>query len=413
MVMLMLGGAPQPPHLTNEQAAVPITASVRHDVVRLDGRRLRPDALERNVTRAMNRAHVPALALAVINHGEVVYMAGFGYRDVERRLPLTDTTVMYAASLTKAMFAHLAMQLVDEGALALDTPIARYLAKPLPQYEKYADLASDTRWQRITPRMLLSHTSGLPNWRFINADGKLDLKFEPGTHFSYSGEGINLLQFVIEQQKGVHLDTLMDGDFGAVDIEQHSGLDVVGLMRARVFERFGMTRTSMTWQPSFESELASGYDSSGKFVGHNKRGSARAAGSADTDLADMARFIRAVLRGDGLSDTSRRAMLSPQVRIRTPHEFPTPSFDSTIRDDAVRLSYGLGWGLFDSPYGRAFFKEGHDDVSWRNYVVAFDGPKSAIIMLSSSANAEPMFPELLAEVLGDTYSPVKWMGYER
>jgi CubicO group peptidase (beta-lactamase class C family) len=388
----MLGGAPHPPHLPSKQAAVPITASVRHDVVRLDGRRMRPDALERIVTRAMTRARVPALALAVINHGEVVYMAGFGYRDVERRLPLTDTTVMYAASLTKAMFAHLAMQLVDEGALALDTPIARYLAKPLPQYEKYADLASDARWQRISPRMLLSHTSGFPNWRFINADGRLDLKFEPGTHFSYSGEGINLLQFAIEQ---------------------HTGHEVGDLMRARVFERLGMTRTSMTWQPSFESELAFGYDSSGKSVGHNKRSSARAAGSADTDLADMARFVRAVLRGDGLSDTSRRAMLSPQIRIRTPHEFPTPSFDTTRRADAIRLSYGLGWGLFDSPYGRAFFKEGHDDVSWRNYVVAYDGPKSAIIMLSSSANAEPMFPALLAEVLGDTYSPVQWMGYER
>ncbi|MDB4910505.1 MAG: beta-lactamase, partial [Gemmatimonadetes bacterium] len=169
----------------------------------------------------------------------------------------------------------------------------------------------------------------------------------------------------------------------------------------------------MTWQPSLQSELAFGYDSAGQSVGHNKRASARAAGSADTDLADMARFIQDVLRGDGLSDSSRRAMLAPQVRIRTPHEFPTPSFDTTSRDDAIRLSYGMGWGLFDSPNGPAFFKEGHDDVSWRNYMVGFGRPRSAIILLSSSANADPMFPELLADVLGDTYSPVKWMGYAR
>src|SRR4051812_28813774 len=115
----------------------------------------------------MTRARVPALALAVVDHGQIVYRAGFGYRNVERRLPLTDTTVMYAASLTKAMFAHLVLQLVDEGTIALDTPIVRYLARPLPEYEKYADLSGDVRWQRITPRMLLSHTSGLPNWRFI------------------------------------------------------------------------------------------------------------------------------------------------------------------------------------------------------------------------------------------------------
>jgi len=371
---------------------MPITASVRHDVTRLDGRRLSPDSIERIVSRAMTSARVPALAVAIIDRGEIAYMAAFGYRDVEQKLPLTDTTVMYAASLTKAMFAHLVMQLVDDGAIALDTPIARYLKKPLPQYEKYADLAGDARWERITPRMLLSHTSGLPNWRFINASGKLDFKFDPGAQFAYSGEGINLLQFVIEE---------------------HTGKEVGALMQSRVFDRFGMTRTSMTWQPSFATEYALGYDSTGTVVGHNKRSSARAAGSADTDIADMARFVQGVLRRDGLSAASKHAMWSPQIRIRTPFEFPTPQFDTTSRDDAIKLSYALGWGTFESPYGPAFFKEGHDDVSWRNYMVAFERPKSAIVMLSSSANAEPMFPELLAELLGDTYSPVKWMGYAR
>jgi len=395
MFALLLVGACSSPHTPAPSVPIssaPITAAVRHDVTRLDGRRLSADSVERIVTRAMTRAHVPALAVAIINRGKIAYMAGFGYRDVERKLPLTDTTVMYAASLTKAMFANLVMQLVDDGVIALDTPIARYLPKPLPSYEKYADLAGDARWERITPRMLLSHTSGLPNWRFVKPDGKLALDFNPGAHFAYSGEGINLLQLVIEE---------------------HTGKSVGALMQSRVFDRFGMTRTSMTWQPSFESEYALGYDSTGAAVGHNKRSSARAAGSADTDIADMARFVQGVLRDDGLHDARRRAIWSPQIRIRTPFEFPTPSFDTTSRDDAIQLSYGLGWGTFESPYGPAFFKEGHDDVSWRNYMVAFARPQSAIVMLSSSANAEPMFPELLVQLLGDEYSPVKWMGYAR
>jgi CubicO group peptidase (beta-lactamase class C family) len=392
MLSLLFGCAPHAKSHVSDTQTMPISASVRHSIVRLDGRHLSPDALERIVTSAMTHARVPALALAVIDHGEIAYMAGFGYRDVEHRLPLTDTTVMYAASLTKAMFAHLALQLVDDGTIALDTSIGRYLPKPLPSYEKYADLAGDARWKRITPRMLLSHTSGLPNWRFVNANGKLALDFDPGAQFAYSGEGINLLQLVIEER---------------------TGKDVGALMQSRVFDRFGMTRTSMTWQPSFASEYAFGYDSTGMAVGHNKRGSVRAAGSADTDISDMARFVSGVLRGDGMSDATRRAMWSPQIRIRTPFEFPTPSFDTTSRDDPIQLSYGLGWGTFESPYGPAFFKEGHDDVSWRNYMVAFERPKSAIIMLSSSANAEGMFPELLAQLLGDTYSPVKWMGYAR
>jgi CubicO group peptidase (beta-lactamase class C family) len=238
--------------------------------------------------------------------------------------------------------------------------------------------------------MLLSHTSGLPNWRFLEPSGKLRISSEPGTHFGYSGEGINLLQLVIEE---------------------HTGKQVGDMMQTRVFDRFGMTRTSMSWNPSFATDLAFGYDTANQLVGHNKRSSVRAAGSADTDIADMARFVRGVLRGDGLSEGSRRTMWSPQIRIRTPHEFPTPSFDTTSRDDAIKLSYALGWGTFESPHGRAFFKEGHDDQSWRNFMVAFDEPKSAIVILSTSANAEPMFPALLAELLGDTYSPAQWMGY--
>ena len=69
----------------SESTQVPITASVRHDVTRLDGRRLSADSVERIVVRRMSEAQVPALAMAVIDHGEVAYMAGFGYRDVERR----------------------------------------------------------------------------------------------------------------------------------------------------------------------------------------------------------------------------------------------------------------------------------------------------------------------------------------
>jgi len=117
--------------------------------------------------------------------------------------------------------------------------------------------------------------------------------------------------------------------------------------------------------------------------------------------------------GIGLSAARRREMWSPQIRIRTLVEFPTPTFDTTSRDDAIELSYALGWGTFQSPHGPAYFKEGHDDQSWRNYMVAFDEPKSAILFLSTSANAEPMFPGLLAELLGDTWSPAKWMGYAR
>ncbi|MBV9110777.1 MAG: beta-lactamase family protein, partial [Gemmatimonadetes bacterium] len=329
------------------------------------------------------------LGIAILNHGEVVYQRAFGFRDVEQRLPLTDTTAMYAGSFTKSMFATMVMQLVAEGRLDLDRPIDRYLPKPLPDYEKYAELAGDERWRRITPRMLLSHTAGFPNWRFLSPDEKLHIVFEPGTRYAYSGEGINLLQFVMEAGMGMSVDSLM---------------------RERVFDRFGMRRTSMTWRGDFEGEFAIGYDEAGKPLGHRRRTGVRAAGSADSDLAGMARFLRGVLRGDGLPTAAREEMLRPQVRIRSAHQFPTLDTATTARDERVGLSYGLGWGLLHTPYGRAFFKEGHDD-GWENYMIAFDGPKTGIVIMTNSSNGESIFRELLATLVGDTFTPWEWEGY--
>ncbi|HEU4556551.1 MAG TPA: serine hydrolase domain-containing protein [Longimicrobium sp.] len=358
-------------------------------VTRLDGRVLSPEEVTATVERLMRAGRVPGLALAILNRGEIVYQRGFGWRDTERRLPLADTTVMYAASFTKAMFAYMVMQLVQEGRLDLDRTIDRYLPRPRPEYEKYADLAGDERWRRITPRMLLSHTAGFPNWRFLNDNEKLDIKFEPGARYAYSGEGINLLQFVLEQGMGLNVDSLM---------------------RGRVFERFGMARTSMTWRADFEADHAIGYDTAGAPLGHRRRTGVRAAGSADSDLAGIARFLRGVLRGEGLSAAAQAEMVKPQIRIRSAHQFPTLLEETTDRDDAIALSYGLGWGVMRTPHGPAFFKEGHDD-GWENYMIAFDGPQTGLIVMTNSSNGESIFRELLATLIGDTFTPWEWERY--
>jgi len=363
--------------------------SVRSRVTRLDGRSLSSAEVERTVERLMSAGRVPGLALAILNKGEVVYLNGFGVARADTRTPLTDTTVMYAASFTKSMFAYMVMQLVEEKALDLDRSIAPYLAKPLSEYEKYADLAGDERWRRITPRMLLSHTSGLPNWRWFRPNETLDIMFEPGARYSYSGEGINLLQFVIEEA---------------------TGRQVGDLMQERVFGPLGMSRTSMVWQPAFEADHAVGYDEDGKDLGYRKRTSARAAGSAATTIRDVARFLQAMLRSQGIARAGRDEMLTPQIRIRSVHQFPVPSTETTTRDDSIRLSYGLGWGLLWSPYGKAYFKEGHDD-GWENYMITFEQPGTAIVIMTNSSNGESIFTELLATLIGDRFTPSEWEQY--
>jgi CubicO group peptidase (beta-lactamase class C family) len=297
---------------------------------------------------------------------------------------------MYAASFSKVAFAYLAMQLVDDGTLKLDKPIYQYLPKPLPEYSKYSDLAGDPRYKRITARMLLSHTAGFANFRWVEDDRKLRIHFEPGSRFAYSGEGIDLLQLVVETITKRPLDELM---------------------RKRVFQPLGMARTGMLWQENFESDYANGYDEHGRSLGPDKRNKAEAAGSMVTTVADFARFMQAVMDGKLVRSKTRDEMLSPQIQIVSKHEFPTLSDEATEENKAIRLSYGLGWGLYWTPYGKVFFKEGHD-VGWRNYTVCLDKEKTGIVIMTNSGNGEGIFKELLETLLRDTFTPIAWEGYE-
>ena len=104
---------------------------------------------------------------------------------------IADTT-SWAASITKSVFATYVMQLVERGEFNLDQPVASQLAKPLNEYEPYRDTASeivkDPAWPTVTPRMLLSHSSGLANFFFIEPDKKMHLRFKPGTQISSTRE---------------------------------------------------------------------------------------------------------------------------------------------------------------------------------------------------------------------------------
>jgi CubicO group peptidase (beta-lactamase class C family) len=366
-----------------------LAGTTPQEVRLLDGTKIPPAKIERMVTRLMQAGRVTGLAIAVINGGEIVYAEGFGKRNVEQGLPLTASTVMSGASFTKSVFAYMVMQLVEEKTIDLDRPVEQYLDKPLPEYEEYKDLAGDERYHRITARMLLSHTSGFPNWRSFTDGRKLRIYFTPGSKYAYSGEGIQLLQLVVE---GITKRPVGD------------------LIQERVFDRFGMARTGMVWRAEFESDYAIGYDEQGKPLGHDKPTKAGSAGSMDTTIADFARFLRGVVRGEGITKATRDAMLDPQVRIVSKQQFPTLSSETTDDNGEIGLSYGLGWGLFWLPYGKAFFKEGHDD-GWENHCVCYEAPKSCIVLMSNSSNGDGIFKAVLEKVIGDRFTPWYWENY--
>lgn len=342
------------------------------------------------VRRLMQREGVQGLALAVIDNGAVASVNTWGKRDVARALPLESDTIMYGASLTKTAFAYMVLQLVDEGRLDLDASITTLLPKPLPQYRAkdhdYTDLAGDDRWRAITPRMLLNHSSGFANFRFLEPDGRLRFHFAPGTRYAYSGEGIQLLQMVLEQGLG---------------------LDVGKEMQRRVFDRFGMTRTSMTWRADFATNLAHGYTIDGKLEEHDERSRVRAAGSMDTTIADQARLWAGMVRGDGLSARARAELVRPQLPITTARQFPTLTAGAGSFHQSIGLAAGLGVVVYREPEGVAWFKGGHND-STGNMAICQEWRKRCLVMLSNDVRAERIYPEIARLVLGASRQPWTW-----
>ena len=336
----------------------------------------------------MEAAHVTGAGIAVFNDGEIVYLKTYGVRDKEKLLPLTPDSVMPAASLTKSAFATMVMQLVRQKSIDLDKPVCEYLPKPLPEYPAYKDLAADPRYQQITMRMLLDHTSGFPNWRWFTDDKKLSIYFMPGSQFAYSGEGFALAQMVVETVTRKSVEELMD---------------------ERIFKPLGMTRTSMVWdtgglRTTTRTVMMSRKNRPGEAQRRTKAG---AAGSMQTTLRDYALFVRAVIDGTILDEQTRALMLAPQIQITSKHMFPTLSTESTTENGNIQLSSGLGWGLYRTPYGQAFFKGGHDD-GWRHYVVCFDRPKAGILIMTNSSNGDDIFSGLLEEILQNTFTPLEW-----
>jgi CubicO group peptidase (beta-lactamase class C family) len=370
-------------------ALLPGTLPAAQAVKRLDGSSISHAEIDAAVSRLMGAGEVTGVGVSIFNGGKVAFSKSYGFRDTEKKLPLTVDSVLAAASFSKVAFAYLVMQLVDQGTLDLDRPIQKYLSKPLPEYRGYEDLAGDPRHRTITARMLLSHTTGFPNLRWLTADRKLTINFEPGSRYAYSGEGIQLLQLVVETIAGKPLQSLM---------------------QERVFHPLGMSRTSMVSEARFENDYANGYDEWGRSLGHQQRKGAAAAGSMQTTLGDFTRFMQAVIDGKGLSARTMEAMLAPQIQIHSKRQFPTLSTATTDANQAIRLSYGLGWGLYWSPYGKAFFKEGHDE-GFRNYTVVFEKPKDGIVIMTNSSNGEGIFKDLLETLQRNTFTPIEWEGF--
>ncbi|WP_426700114.1 serine hydrolase domain-containing protein [Rhodanobacter sp. Col0626] len=357
-------------------------------------------AIDHHVEALLQHTGAKGLAIAVIDRGKVTYVKAYGDRNAKGD-PLRTDTIMYGASLTKTVFAYTVMRLVDQHRMDLDTPIAAYLDKPLPAYDTeaiykgkygpYKDLAGDERWKKITPRMVLTHSTGFLNFYWLEPDQKLRIHFEPGSRFSYSGEGMILLQFAIEngrKSKGL-------------------GVDVGDLVRTNVFEPFGMKRSSLMWRADFAGNLADGWNDKGEPKPHDERSKVRAAGSMDTTIDDLSKFAAALVSGKGLSRAARSEMIKPQLHIGTRTQFPPVQQDLPPNQQRKDLYAGLGVVVFDGPQGHGFFKGGHDEQT-ANTLICIETHERCVLILANDVRAEAGFADLVRFILGDTGVPYEW-----
>lgn len=377
------------------EGGVAWSAPAEESIRRLDGSRISIAEADAFAKRTLEAAHVTGAQIAIVDGGKLVWSAAYGLRRRDPALPMERDTTTWAASITKSVFATYVMQLVERGEFSLDEPLARQLAKPLNEYEAYretgSELVRDAAWLSVTPRMLLAHTSGLLNFAFLEPDKKLHLHFKPGSEFRYSGDGINLVQFAVEQKKGKPLDQLMQD---------------------AIFAPLGMKRTGMIYRKEFEDNVADRYDANEKFISQTRRFPARASGNMTSSAEDLTRFASALFEGKILRGSTRTAMLRPFFRINSLHQFAVRRDEGEGKEAKdAGLAYGVGWGLLThTRFGPAFFKEGHGDGA-QNYMICFERRKACMILLTNSDNGELAFRSLLEKIWGETVTPWEWEGY--
>jgi len=318
----------------------------------------------------MEAAGIPGLSLALVEDGHLSMTAAFGYKNAETEEPVDEGTVFEAASLSKQVLAYAALRMADRGELDLDAPVWELL--------EYDRLAHDERARQITPRMLLSHSGGLPNW----GGDPLELNFEPGTNWGYSGEGYVFLQKALEAQTGLTLDEIAQRE---------------------VFEPLGMTSSHFVWVPAYDTLAAVPHDELGYPADWRPRTEANAAASLYTTARDYGLLLAAFLSGEGLSAEMRAEMLTPQAQLAT----------AEWGDDAEakqHLSWGLGWGIQDGSRGPAIWQWG-DNQTWRGYVVAYPDERTGVVYFTNSQNGLAIVEALVDVVAPDDHWALRFLDY--
>lgn len=369
MALLCLGtGCDRQAGPSQGRAADVQTAATTSAVDDEESRRSRFDA-------TMQRHGIPGAQLVRIHHGvreEYVY----GVMSKASGGPVTGQTVFEAASLSKVVAAYVTLRLADQGRIDLDAPLWSYWHSPRTE----GDAAART----ITARMVLDHTTGLPNWQISPTDPALDSTplaagFAPGTRFQYSGEGFYLLQKTLE-----HI----------------TGLDWNALARQEAFAPLDMPSSSYLTDPALDGVRASGHAKDGTVRPVRVFAKGNTAWTLVTNASDYANFVRrALYAGEGLAPATH-ALMFAEASDADDRDVPTPA------DPFV--AWGLGVGLQTTAAGKRVWHWG-DNPGFKAFFMLDPETGDSVVLFTNSENGLAAYKDVLEAFLGEgEYPAVDW-----
>lgn len=320
-------------------------------------------------------------SIGIIRAGELEWAGYFGYQ--RPGVPATEATQFNVASVTKTVTTEAVLRLIAAGRISLDEPMFSSWLDP--------DIADDPRATRITPRMALTHSSGLPNWRYLDdTDGSfagdlpLRFLFDPGTSYAYSGEGFQYL---------------------ARFTESKLGMDFEDVIKEYVFEPTGMAGGSFSRRAANFPNIVRAEDEDGVSYGDYcspwgecaEEGAWSAAGGLRVTVPDFAAFLSAVMRRDGYN----RSLADERDRVQV--ELWNRPRSILVRCEQLPESqcpesqgYGLGWQVAD--YG-AYEILAHRGSDWSEAALVYfytDSLDGVIIFLNApNERAVAMMPEAI------------------
>lgn len=320
----------------------------------------------------MDSLNIPGMSVAIINDSKINYHETFGVSHIEKKDSVNYKTLFEAASLSKPLFAYFAMNQVQKGILDLD--------KPLHQYLSYSDIEHDERYKQITARMILSHSSGLPNWR----EDSLKIHFTPGTNYMYSGEGYKYLAKVLAKINNVELSELQE------------------VFQKEIAFPVNTERLYFKWNDDISSNKAFGHINNKATTNKrdHKDNDFGAAGGLHTEATNYANFIISIFENQIISPTLKNDMFSEQIKLP----------DDDINKIVIGATgWSLGFGMIPTSNNMCYWHAGNNDdfQSWMHF---FPDKKYGIVLFTNADKLqspdffEPFFSYLNDEITFDLSS---------